>query len=126
MENPSPEQFRNVLQATNDGNCSELIILLQKTPNFVNYQDTHGNTPLIYAAIHDRVDVITLLIDHGGDLFVRNKFGQNALQFCKGSHRVQEVLCIRESRTPEAISVSLGVSKLYSTQIIHYFINTFF
>lgn len=115
MENPSPEQFRNVLQATNDGNCSELITLLQQNPTFVNYQDSHGNTPLIYAAINDRVDVIILLIDHGGDLFVRNKFGQNALQFCKGSHRVQEVLRIRESRTSEAISVSLGMSKFYCT-----------
>ena len=109
MENHSPEQFQNILQATNDGNHQELRKLLKQNPILVNCQDSHGNSPLIYAVIKDRVDLITLLIEEGGDLFVRNKFGQNALYFCKGSRRAQEVLRIREARTSEAISLSRGI-----------------
>lgn len=54
----------------------------------INYQDTHGNTLLMYAAIYQSVDTIKLLSELGADPNIKNEHGITALMFAagKGEH----------------------------------------
>lgn len=97
-----------IFTAAYEADVRKVKSLLNQNPGLVNLQDDNGNTPLIYAAIKDCIDTIYLLIDNGGDVFIRNKYGLNSLQYSKGPKRAQQIMRISEARSPEAKATVLG------------------
>lgn len=47
----------------------------------VNVQDSQGNTPLYHAIMNKNGKMITLLLDNGADMYIKNKRGDNAARF---------------------------------------------
>ena len=56
----------------------------------VNLKDSHGSTPLMYAAAGGGEAMMKRLIDAGADVNARNSFDATALHWCGGSlHRIK-------------------------------------
>lgn len=54
------------------------------TPQAVNTPDSHGTTPLMYAAATGSIETMKLLLDRGADPNVKNAFGATALMWAAG------------------------------------------
>jgi len=57
------------------GNLRRLREFLQKDRSLCNAQDIKGNTPLMFAAMADKLDAMSDLLHAGGDLNIKNKSG---------------------------------------------------
>jgi hypothetical protein len=66
----------------------------QDHSDFINIQDPFGNTPLIIAVRHKKLNVIQLLIENGADIYLRNCKGKGALYYAHKlrTHEVNQVI----------------------------------
>lgn len=55
------------------GDTTMFLKLLKEEENFVNYQDTEGNTPLHHCAEHGQISLVQLLIEKKGNVNIKNK-----------------------------------------------------
>ena len=91
-----------------EGNLSSIITITTTNPKACNIQDNNGNTPLVFACVGDHLEVITALIEKGGNIHIKNRAGVNALYFAKGSQRRSQILKLWEKHTPEAKALATG------------------
>jgi len=61
----------DIINAVVNDDEKRLKYLIRKGHN-VNVQDSRGNTPLFYAAQHDLMNIIYILIDSGADWNIKN------------------------------------------------------
>ncbi len=74
-------------KAVREGDCAAIQQLLNREPSLINVKDSAGYTPLHWAAIDGRKDVITLLLARGADVNARNPQGATPLHMAAGSGR---------------------------------------
>ncbi|KAF0295463.1 Replication factor C subunit 3 [Amphibalanus amphitrite] len=79
----------------------DVIKVLVNHGALINEGDTAGYTPLHVAAINQFSSCVELLMDHGGDVTLRNKGGISCLQLIK--HRTPSVLANLPDRFSRAI-----------------------
>ncbi len=74
-------------------------MLLDKGAKIDN-PNNDGSTPLMGAAVNNRLDVVELLLDRAANIDARDKFDYTALYLAKimGHKRIQEVLEKRGAR----------------------------
>lgn len=60
-------------------NCEECVDLIAQNTNYINTSISHIGTPLQLAILTHRHNIITLLIQKGADLDVRNEFNQTPI-----------------------------------------------
>ncbi len=72
----------------------ELAKLLLSTGVDVNHRDSGfwGETALMHAIFHERLDFVRLLIAHGADVNLANKQGQSPMQHATGKPEMQRLL----------------------------------
>jgi hypothetical protein len=81
-------------------------------PHSVNIQDQNGFTPLFYAIMKNQCEMISLLIDFGGDIYIKNKYGLDCLYYAINPNRALEIKIEWESKTPEARAAQAGATVL--------------
>lgn len=74
-------------KAVREGDCAVIQQLLAKEPSLVKVKDSAGYTPLHWAAIDGRKDVVALLVAKGADVNARNPQGATPLHMACGSGR---------------------------------------
>jgi ankyrin repeat protein len=67
-----------LFRASSKGDLPEVRSLLDKGTN-VNAREVEGETPLMYAAVEDRTEVVKLLLDRGADINALSLNGETAL-----------------------------------------------
>ena len=82
------------VQAILEGNVDRLKSLLAEKSVNVHFVDSHKNSFLHYAVLVGNTEIITILIDRGVDISVKDKFGKTALETAKslGNPRVISTL----------------------------------
>lgn len=88
----------------------------------VNARDIQNKTALHYAIQEYRLETTKLLIEHGANVFLKSRYGDDALQTAclKGSHEIFEYLKSRIFYTPERIANAyelLGTTVLSDDQL---------
>ncbi len=63
--------------------------------NDVN-EKSHGMTPLMYAARHNRIEIIKLLVKEGANVKTRDSKGFNAMKFAKLSNAKEAIALLEE------------------------------
>lgn len=56
----------------------------------VNYHDSNGRTPLMYAVGKDHMDMVKLLLENGAKIALKDKEGKTALEYAKESDLYDE------------------------------------
>lgn len=81
-----------MLSGRMDDQLEPLIWMLQRTPERINDQDSHGDTALMYAIEAHNLDEIRTLIAHGADVTICNQKGKDALGYARdlSSHAEQK------------------------------------
>lgn len=59
----------------------KLLLSMENVHELVNEPDTHGDTPLHLACLNDNSDKAAMLLEHGANLYVKNKRGWTAEDF---------------------------------------------
>ena len=58
--------------------------LIEKDKKNLNLQDSkYGETPLMCAVVNGKVDIIKILLDHGADVNIKNKFNKTVLDYAE-------------------------------------------
>jgi len=80
----------SVIMRTSDINIMKLLI---KYNIDLNIQDNNGNTKLIFIARNESnlMEKIKLLVENGGDLLIKNKFGDCVFDVLKGESYFNEI-----------------------------------
>lgn len=80
-DSASQGKLLDILMVAKQGDLPNLSRILSKNrdPRLLNARDLTGNSPLILAAWHDRVDAATMLLEHRADVNACNFDGNNAL-----------------------------------------------
>jgi ankyrin repeat protein len=92
----SNEKFKNSLLLVASGHGHKLFIqglLFLKAD--INCSDSHGITPIFFAAMENRISTIKFLLDHGADPFIQNKSSEVLLGYLareRNSPLIQEIL----------------------------------
>ncbi|XP_074561600.1 putative E3 ubiquitin-protein ligase XBOS33 [Curcuma longa] len=88
-----------LVSAARDGDLIEARMLLEFNPGLAKYSTFRGlNSPLHFAAAKGHNEIVTLLLENGADVNLRNYCGQTALmQACRHGHWevVQTLLIFR-------------------------------
>lgn len=88
-----------LVSAARDGDLVEARMLLEFNPSLAKYSTFRGlNSPLHFAAAKGHNEIVTLLLENGADVNLRNYCGQTALmQACRYGHWevVQTLLIFR-------------------------------
>lgn len=67
-------------------NPLHISTILDHSTSTINIPDTHHlTTPLMTAAIHNRLDIVKLFVSHGADVNLRNQHGDTALSMVVGN-----------------------------------------
>ena len=66
----------------------EYLLTVEGTHELVNEPDSHGGTPLHLACLNDNSHKVALLLQHGANLFVKNKRGWTGEDFAGKKARV--------------------------------------
>lgn len=74
-------------KAVREGDCAAIQKLLSREPSLVRVRDSAGYTPLHWAAIDGRRDMVALLIAKGADVNARNPQGATPLHMACSSGR---------------------------------------
>jgi len=69
-----------IFSIINTGINEQLVDIISKGAD-INAKDKSGRTPLIYATIDDRLDMMATLIDNGAKLDVQDSVGWCALHY---------------------------------------------
>ena len=80
--------------ATRNGLTEILILLLEKKCN-INVTTKVGTTPLIYAALHNKMDTVRALVEAGCDITIRgneNKTAAEQAKYSSGTGPIAEYL----------------------------------
>ena len=104
-----------MLQAARDGDVPAVERLLSDDPRLVRANDEHLETPLHWAAEHDRRDVAEMLLDAGADLEATTSWGATALEWAAtmGSTKVGDLLLARGAKGMNLVAAaSLGKLEL--------------
>ncbi|XP_042422404.1 probable E3 ubiquitin-protein ligase XBOS33 [Zingiber officinale] len=89
-----------LVSAARDGDLIEARMLLEFNPGLAKYSTFRGlNSPLHFAAAKGHNEIVTLLLENGADVNLRNYCGQTALmQACRHGHwEVVQTLLIYRS-----------------------------
>ncbi|MGV8122623.1 MAG: ankyrin repeat domain-containing protein [Candidatus Xenobiia bacterium LiM19] len=78
---------QSIEKAVREGDCAAIQQLLATEPSLVKVKDSAGYTPLHWAAIDGRKDVVALLAAKGADVNARNPQGATPLHMACGSGR---------------------------------------
>lgn len=75
------KELTPLMEAVKVKNPAYAIYLVEKGANINDQESSEGKTPLIFAAMFDRVELIKFLLEKGADKTLRTKDGQTALDF---------------------------------------------
>lgn len=81
----------NIHKAAQKGKIDVIKDLLKKKKHIVNAQNESGHTPIHIAALHNHLDIVSLLIDHGSDLLIKDNSGWSVLHFA-ASGRNEDII----------------------------------
>mgnify|MGYP002136588126 CR=1 FL=1 len=73
-----------------DGRVDVVGVLLEKGMN-INQQDVHGYTPLMYAVLENKPELVKALLDKGADPHITNKLGKTAMHIALQSKDPQSL-----------------------------------
>ena len=76
----SDHGFPPLTTAAYEGNVSDILDLLSEGED-INCADSDGWTPLIYAAIHNRPRILSVLIENGANLNLKSKVEDTLISF---------------------------------------------
>ena len=73
---------------------TEIVMLLHENKCNLNITDEWGNTPLIHAAVSNKMDTVRALVEAGCDITIRGDEGKTAAERAKeeGKHAIAEYL----------------------------------
>jgi ankyrin repeat protein len=61
----------------------------QAPVSYVNRQDYDGRTALHHAATHGHMTIVVMLLSHGADASIRDKFGQSAADVARDNGHLE-------------------------------------
>jgi ankyrin repeat protein len=98
--------------AAMDGDVGEVERLLGQDPGLLNARDVLGMTPLIWASVKNRIDVVRLLVTRGAALDEPSLQGYTALLLASGCGNTPVVRLLVERGADPAIATPGGVTPL--------------
>ena len=90
-------------QSYNGTTGSVAWLLRQDPPPYINVLTSHQYTPLMYAALSDKDSEgkVRLLLDHGADRDMKNKYGRTALDIARSHNKPAAVIDMLENHRPD-------------------------
>ena len=79
-------------------------LLMQDPPAGVNERDSHQSTPLMWAVMlgsEDSEGIVRLLLDHGADRDLKDKYGRTALDYARRNNKPAAVIDMLENYRPD-------------------------
>jgi len=91
-----------LMEAILDSNESRVKLLLKNYGADVNYQNTFGQTPVIFSAKINSLKLFTYLLEQGADVFHEDKMGQNALHWAEhnGNDEIKNLIHDLQGKRP--------------------------
>lgn len=80
-----------LFNAIHDDNPEQVQDALRNGANIDEAKDGYGDTPLTYAAIADRADIVKLLLDNHANIEAKNRFGRTPLICAAGAGKADIV-----------------------------------
>ena len=74
-----PKIFKRLINEINWGNLPKTNKILNDYPHLLDHRDKNGRTPLIYAVLKEKIDIIKLLTDRNCDMEMQDNSGMTAL-----------------------------------------------
>ncbi len=85
------QQDQALFNAIHDDNPEQVQGALRNGANIDEAKDGYGDTPLTYAAIADRADIVKLLLDNHANIEAKNRFGRTPLICAAGAGKADIV-----------------------------------
>lgn len=81
----------NIHKAAQKGKIDVIRDILKKKKSLVNATNESGHTPIHLASLHGHLDVVSLLIENGSDLLIKDNSGWSVLHFA-ASGRNEDII----------------------------------
>ena len=91
----------NIIVAARNGNIDRVKELIR----YKDKVDRCGNTALIYAACNGRLEIVKVLLSHGADVNIANKYGHTALMYAVNDKHFKIVKVLTEYIKNEKIKI---------------------
>lgn len=85
---------QDIFVTAQSGDVSEVTAILVNEPTLVNDRDEYGWTPLMISTQAGHVSVVSLLVEHGANIYIKDKAGNSALTLAKkqNNHSIVDIL----------------------------------
>lgn len=110
----APAANSTIFDAAASGDTATLGAMLKARPADVRVRDRDGNTPLHLASLHGRLDAVSVLLQAGADISVRNKFDIEPIHYAAAAagtglaHPSLVEPLLQAGANPNALSKSTG------------------
>ncbi|WP_054849042.1 ankyrin repeat domain-containing protein [Vulcanisaeta sp. JCM 14467] len=109
---PTISLDQQLLDAVKNGDLSKVIDLIKAGAN-VNVKDpTYGMTPLHYAVLGNRLDIVKYLIENGADINARDNTGKTPLHFAAKNGYLDIVKYLIENKADINVKDNIGKTPL--------------
>lgn len=105
---PSIDHLLALAASLND--MAMVTLLLSYTKNINAFQ--YDNTALMEAVQHDNIDMVNLLLNHGADVNIQNRFGFTALMFATRIKDVEMLQLLLDSGADISLQTTRGETAL--------------
>lgn len=107
------QKEKTIFSAAFKGDTVEMQGFINKTRGkVINQQDVHGNTPVMFALMNNKLRAAKFIIDAGADVWIRNRYNLHALNYCNGPRIYNLMHQCWIDATPEARARVKGTTLL--------------
>ena len=89
--------------AARHNNTSCLRVLLRFAPHLLDAVNEYNNTPLMYAVMFDRRDVVKMLLRAGADVRMKNKYGHTVFDLARRYNKKEMLKILEQHRQVSGI-----------------------